>query len=180
MRKKQILFIAEIGIFAAIGLVLDLLAGLYSEAIWPNGGSMTLAFVPIFIMGYKYGLKGGLLTGTVVGVIQLIWSKWLINFPQILLDYVLPNVVLGLVGVVRRFVQNNKPVTQGIYITISIIVVCILRLASLTLSGVLYWETGLVASIIYNGTFTGISCGACIVVTILLMNLLPKDYLTEK
>ena len=179
MRKKQILFIAEVGIFAAVGLVLDLLAGLYSEAIWPNGGSITLAFVPIFIMGYKYGIKGGLLTGTVVGVIQLIWSKWLISFPQILLDYILPYVVLGLVGIIKKLVQNNKPIMQGIYITVSIIIVCLLRLTSLTLSGVLYWETGLVASIIYNGGFTGISCAVSIIVTIILMNLLPKNYLYE-
>ncbi len=177
MRKKQIQFIAEIGIFAAFGLVLDLVAGLYSEAIWPNGGSMTLAFVPIFIMGYKYGLKGGLITGTVVGIIQLIWSKWLINVPQVLLDYVLPNVVLGLVGIVSSKVNSENKTSNIIYISISIIGVCIFRLICLTLSGVLYWETGLLASIIYNGTFTGISCGLSLIVTILLMNLLPKEYL---
>ena len=176
-RKNQILFIAEIGIFAAIGLVLDLVSGIYSEAIWPNGGSMTLAFVPIFIMGYKYGLKGGLLTGLVVGVIQLIWSKWLINVPQVLLDYVLPNVVLGLVGAISSKLKNTTNTNKNIYIIVSVIIVCILRLACLTASGMLYWETGFVASIIYNGTFTGISCGISLIATILLMNLLPKDYL---
>lgn len=179
MRKKQILFIAEVGIFSAIALVLDLVAGIYSEALWPNGGSMTLAFVPIFIMGYKYGLKGGLLTGLVVGVIQLIWSKWLLNVPQVLLDYVLPNVVLGLVGFVSSKVQTSNIKTKSIYIILSIIIVSILRLACFTASGVLYWETGFVASIFYNGTFTGISAGASLIVTILLMNLLPQDYLKE-
>ena len=180
MRKKQILFIAEIGIFSAIALVLDLVAGIYSEARWPNGGSMTLAFVPIFIMGYKYGLKGGLINGLVVGVIQLIWSKWLLNVPQVLLDYVLPNVVLGLVGIVSSKVKESNVKAKIIYITISVIIVSILRLACFTASGVLYWETGFVASIVYNGTFTGISAGASLIVTILLMNLLPKDYLTNQ
>ena len=49
MRKQLIRFIAEVSIFTALGLVLDFVAGLISAAIWKNGGSITLAMVPIII-----------------------------------------------------------------------------------------------------------------------------------
>ena len=51
MRKQLIRFIAEVSIFTALGLVLDFVAGLISATIWKNGGSITLAMVPIIIMG---------------------------------------------------------------------------------------------------------------------------------
>lgn len=181
MRKKLILiiFIAEVSIFTALGLVLDFVAGLISAAIWTNGGSITLAMVPIIIMGYKYGLKGGLTTGLLIGTIQLFWSEYLITVPQVLLDYIVPNVVIGIVGAVAKPVQNTKGIIQILIIIGSIFVVCALRLASLVASGVLYWEAGFGYSITYNGTYTSISMAICMVVVIVLMKKLPKKYLTN-
>lgn len=177
MRKKQIMFIAEVSIFAALGLVFDFLAGLYSGVIWPNGGSITLAFVPIFIMGYRNGLKGGLLTGLLVGTIQLFWSGYMLNFFQVVLDYVLPNVVLGLVGIVSKQVIGEKSIKQALFVAVSILVVCFIRFASLTISGMVYWETGFWASVVYNGGYTLISTIACLIVTVLIINRIPKlDY----
>jgi len=178
MRKNSIRFIAEVSIFAALGLVLDLLAESYSGLIWPNGGSITLAFVPIFIMGYKYGLKGGILTGFLIGTIQLIWSSHLINVAQVALDYIIPNVVLGLVGIVS--LKNKSTLQKNIYIGVSIFVVCLLRLASFVLSGVIYWSTPFWGSVAYNGPFTLISCVVSLIVTIVLENTLYKNnYMNE-
>ena len=126
MRKKQIYFIAEVSIFAALGLIFDFLAGLYSAVIWPNGGSITLAFVPIFIIGYRHGLKGGLLTGLLVGTLQLFWSGYMLNFFQVMLDYVLPNVLLGLVGVVSKQVKESTSWKMVLFVSVSIIVTCFL------------------------------------------------------
>lgn len=173
--RKQILFIVEVSIFSALGLVLDFLAGLYSGYIWPNGGSITIAFVPIFIMAYKYGIKGGLLTGLIIGTIQLLWSSHLINFFQIMLDYIIPNVVLGLVGIKSQKYLHTKTTVKNIYISISILIVSALRLISLVISGVVYWNTPFIASILYNGPFTLFSCIASIIVTIILLNTLFKN-----
>lgn len=170
MRKKQIKFIIEVSIFSALGLVLDLVCGMYCAPVWLNGGSISLAFIPIFIMGYRHGLKGGLLTGFLVGTLQILWSKYLLSLPQVLLDYVIPNVVLGLVGLVHKQVKNNNRLISSIYITISIIFVCLLRLTSLTLSGMWFWETGFIASVIYNGSYTLVSTGICLVLTLILIN----------
>ena len=175
MRKKQIYFIAEVSIFAALGLIFDFLAGLYSAVIWPNGGSITLAFVPIFIIGYRHGLKGGLLTGLLVGTLQLFWSGYMLNFFQVMLDYVLPNVLLGLVGVVSKQVKESTSWKTVLFVSISIIVTCFLRFCSLTLSGMIYWETGFVASVIYNGGYTLISMLVSLVVTPLLIKRIPLN-----
>lgn len=176
MRKKQIQFIAEISIFSALGLALDLIAATYFSFAWLNGGSITLAFIPIFLMGYRHGLKGGLLTGLLIGTIQLFWSQYLYHFIQVLLDYVLPNVVLGLVGIVHKPVSQNKGWKRALYISVSILVVCFLRLFLLTLSGVYYWETGWIASISYNASYTGISTLICLIITLTLVSVLPRNY----
>lgn len=174
MRKKQIYFIAEVSIFAALGLVFDFLAGLYSSVIWPNGGSITLAFVPIFIMGYRHGLKGGLLTGLLVGTIQLLWSGYMLNFLQVMLDYVLPNVLLGLVGIVSNSVKTSKSLKQVVIILISIVISCFLRFTSLTVSGIVYWNTGFVASVLYNGGYTLISMIVSMIVTPIIVMRIRK------
>ena len=63
MKNKELRFIAEIGIFTALGLVLDYAAGWYSNFIFPSGGSISIAMVPIFIIAFRWGLKGGLTVG---------------------------------------------------------------------------------------------------------------------
>lgn len=179
MRKKLIRFVAEVSIFTALGLVLDFVAGLISVPLWKDGGSITLAMVPIIIMGYKYGLKGGLTTGLLIGTIQLFWSKYLITVPQVFLDYIIPNLVIGLVGAVSKPINNTKGVIQILIIIGSIFVVCALRLTSLVASGILYWQAGFAYSITYNGTYTCASMVVSMIIVIVLMKTLPKKYLTE-
>ena len=170
MRKKTIYFIAEVSIFAALALVFDFFASLYSAIIWPNGGSITLAFIPIFIVGYRQGLKGGLICGLLVGSIQLLWSAYMINVFQVALDYILPNVILGIVGVVSKQVLNSKSIKQILIVVLSILVASTLRFLFLTISGVVYWETGFVASVIYNGGYTLFSMIISMILTPILVN----------
>ena len=39
--KEKLIALCEVGIFAAIAFVLDLLASLYSGYLFPNGGSLS-------------------------------------------------------------------------------------------------------------------------------------------
>ena len=65
--KKIILFAAEVAIFSALALALDFICGLYLSFAWLNGGSISIAMVPIFIMCYRWGPKGGFLTALLTG-----------------------------------------------------------------------------------------------------------------
>src|SRR5690606_1335246 len=108
MRNNGVRFISEMGIFIALRLVLALLAGLYSYSIWPLGGSISIAMIPIFIMSFRYGLKGGLVSGFAVGSIQILWGgSGLVHWIQVLLDYTLAYAVVGLAGIYARKIHNE-------------------------------------------------------------------------
>lgn len=171
MRKQIVRFMVEIALYTAISLVLELLCSNFLGFAWLNGGSISIACVPVLIAGYKYGLKGGLLCGALVGFIQLLWSKYLLNPIQIGLDYIIPNLVCGLVGVVGGIVANtnNTKVKRITFIAISIVLVFILRIASTTISGVLFWEFSFWASLGYNATYDLLSCVFDIILVIPLV-----------
>lgn len=171
MKKQMIRFMVEIALYTAISLVLELLCSNFLGFAWLNGGSISIACVPIFIAGYKYGLKGGLLCGLLVGFIQLLWSKYLLNPIQVGLDYVIPNLICGLVGVVGGIVANtnNTKSKRILFVVMSIVLVFVLKIASTTISGVLFWETPFWASLVYNGTYDSISCVLNIILVIPLV-----------
>ena len=62
-KHKTLTFIVECAVFTALAVVLDLLTELLGKFLWVNGGAISLAMVPIILMGYKWGPKGSLLTG---------------------------------------------------------------------------------------------------------------------
>lgn len=171
MRKQIVRFMVEIALYTAISLVLELLCSNFLGFAWLNGGSISIACVPIFIAGYKYGLKGGLLCGALVGFIQLLWSKYLLNPIQVGLDYIIPNLVCGLVGVVGGSIANtnNTKLKRILFIAISIVLAFILRIASTTISGILFWETPFWASLVYNGTYDSVNCVLNIILVIPLV-----------
>lgn len=179
MRKQMVRFMVEIAIYTALSLVLELLCSNFLGFAWLNGGSISIACIPIFVAGYKYGLKGGLLCGLLVGVIQLFWSKYLLNPIQVSLDYVIPNVVAGLVGLVGNVVANtnNSKVKRVVYIAISIALVFILRILSTTISGILYWETPFWASLSYNASYDSLSC---LIDIILVIPLVFNSFIMKK
>ena len=65
----------------------------------PNGGSVTLgAMVPIILMALLYGPEVGFLTGFLYGLIKLILGPYILHPLQVLFDYPLPFMALGLAG----------------------------------------------------------------------------------
>ncbi len=184
MRKQIVRFMVEIALYTALSLVLELLCSNFLGFAWLNGGSISIACVPVLIAGYKYGLKGGLLCGLLVGVIQLFWSKYLINPIQVSLDYILPYLFVGLVGFVSKYVSDNSlsKTKRIIFICISTVVVFILRILSTTLCGFIYWETPFFASLIYNASYDSISCiiDILLVIPLVFNAFIMKDSLANE
>jgi len=175
MKNKTTRMIAEIAIYAALGLALDFVAGLYSAPFWSQGGSISIAMVAIFIAGYRYGVAGGLITGFLVGTIQILWG-YVLGFGQVMLDYIFPYTILGLVGIFANRANNTKGLTQVLWIALPILGVCVVRTLSHVLSGVIYFETPFWASLLYNGPFMAISTPICIVVTVILVQRLKAIF----
>ena len=87
--------LAEIAIFTALATALSLIV-IY---VMPQGGSITLAsMVPIIWLALRRGLKIGIATGILYGIIQFMLLPYAIDPIQVLLDYPLAFAILGLAG----------------------------------------------------------------------------------
>ena len=84
-----------------IGLMLALTVILHNIRLYhmPQGGSITLgAMIPILLIALRYGPVGGYLAGFVYGLINLIQDPYILHPVQVLFDYPLPYMALGLAG----------------------------------------------------------------------------------
>src|SRR5699024_5290972 len=76
----------------------------------PNGGSVTLlSMLPFVLVSFRHGVKWGLFTGFVNSLLQMLLGFWAPPVPtflyflgEVLLDYVLAFMALGLAELVAR------------------------------------------------------------------------------
>lgn len=163
-------FIANVGIFSALGLVFDLLAKVIGIDPWSAGGSISIAMVPIFIMAYYYGVLGGLACGFIVGAVQMLWGSPE-GFLGAMLDYVLPYTCVGLAGLfIYRGKKTNSCATKYLFFVLSMIVAGLLRVFFHTLSGVLLYKATWWASLVYNAPYVLISIGLSAILTSILID----------
>ena len=105
--------LVEIGIFVAIAIVLDLMP-LFKM---PQGGSLSLNMLPIFIIAFKYGVKKGVIAGAVFGIISFILSGYAIHWGSIFFDYIFAFGALGIAGLFKKnALSNNLAFIIGIII----------------------------------------------------------------
>lgn len=185
--NKEIRFIVEVGIFSAIGLVLDYLAGVLTGFIWPLGGSISITMTVILVMAYRWGLKGGLITGLLVGTIQLLWAKssYLIHPIQIILDYPLAYTLVGLAGIYFHKLKKAEATGKLYFITIGALIGGALRTISHIISGYVYFgewvpdyfkDEGLFItwSILYNVGYMLPSIILCLILIIQMVKRVPN------
>lgn len=94
--------LTEIAIFTALAVILDRLT-LFTM---PQGGSITLVMLPIFLVALRRGLGAGLLAGFLTGLIQLIFGGYFLNVFQVFLDYILAYTAVGLLGLAKSSKQT--------------------------------------------------------------------------
>ena len=137
--KIRLLAMVEGALMVALTVVLDLLP----LPSWPQGGSITVAMIPVIYYSYRRGAKWGLMAGLVHAAVQMllgwyappagtIWATLLC----ILLDYVLAFALLGGAELISRpFVKRFRLIGYGI----GALCVTLLRFVCSFLSGVLLW-----------------------------------------
>lgn len=180
MNNKKLLMMTEIAIFAAIGLVLDQL----SFKIVPQGGSISLVMLPIVIIAIRWGLGAGLISGFLVGVLQMMFGAYILHWAQALLDYVVAFTAIGLAGVMRPTIihamKNEKITLQFIYIVAAIMIGGIIRFIAHLLAGVIFFkeyagdQNPWIYSTIYNCTYIIPSIILTAIVAVLLLKASPK------
>lgn len=87
------------GLLLALTLVLSLLP-LYRM---PYGGTITLGgMLPIMLIAFVYGPEVGIMAGFVYGLLNLLLNPYILQPVQVLFDYPLPFMALGLCGFFPR------------------------------------------------------------------------------
>ncbi|QFT90328.1 Thiamine transporter ThiT [Bacillus sp. THAF10] len=189
MKRTNTLFLAEVAIFGALAYLLDLLAGAFSLA---NGGSITISMVPIFIIAFRWGLKGGLLSGLLLGLLQIIIGKIIgVNIVQLLLDYIVAFVGLGLAGIFAKQVTNAAKAEQFkrliVYVTLASFIGCLVRFLAHFTAGIIFFghfapegQPVWLFSLLYNGSYMLPSFILSTIVTILLIRAVPRIFTMNK
>lgn len=158
--------ITQIGISLALATILHIIT-IYHL---PQGGSITPgSMVPLFIMALYYGPKIGIITGLLFGIINLILNPFIVHPVQLLLDYPLAFMVLGVAGFFKNPIIGALVGLTGRFMFHFISgIVFFSSYAPQGMSPYLY-------SVIVNGLFMGVEGIICIVV----ISLLPLNQLFD-
>ena len=86
-------------VYSAVAIALAFVTSNLKLFQAPMGGSVTLfSMFFITLIGYWYGLAGGLTAGFAYGILQLLIDPYIIGVPQLLFDYIFAFGALGLSG----------------------------------------------------------------------------------
>ncbi len=171
--SDRIRALVECAIMVALAVVIDLIP----MPKWPNGGSVSIAAVPIIYISYRRGLGWGLGTGLVYSVIQLLTGWYappagtlLAAAACVLLDYLLAFSAFGAADFFAK-PWKNKLVGWGV----GAVLVNVIRFLCSFLSGWILWDTyapeGVPAwlySLTYNGGYMLPNAVLCAAVIVLL------------
>ena len=84
-----------------IGLMLALTVILHNLRLYhmPQGGSITLGgMIPLLLIAFRYGPVVGYLAGFIYGLMNLIQDPYILHPIQVLFDYPLPYMAIGMAG----------------------------------------------------------------------------------
>ncbi|MBP2077963.1 energy-coupled thiamine transporter ThiT [Oceanobacillus polygoni] len=162
MNTKRTLFLVEVAIFTALALLLDILP--ISFKIWAQGGSVSFAMIPVFIVAFRWGIKGGLLSGFLWGVLQVATGTAYVLVPlQGFIDYAVAFTVLGFAGIfakkIQEAVKSGETEKYLTYITLGVFVGSALRFAAHYVAGIVFFGSAVegqpawLYSLIYNASY---------------------------
>ena len=101
IRREKIDTIARVNtaLLLALAVVLEQLRIFHM----PQGGSVTAgAMVPLLLIAYRYGAGTGMLAGFAYGMINMLQDPFILHPVQVLFDYPLPFMAMGLAGLSRQ------------------------------------------------------------------------------
>jgi len=185
MSSTRTLFFIEVAILTALALTLDILPFLKFK-IWPAGGSISLAMIPVFIIAFRWGIKGGLLSGFLWGILQIaVGDAYILYFWQGVIEYGLAFTVLGFAGLfakqVQEAVKSKDAKSTFLYIALGVFVGGMMRFAGHFFAGWVFFADAAPAdqpawlySFLYNCTYMIPAMIICLLVIFFLFNKQPR------
>ena len=125
MKKKNLYWLVESAVMIALAAVLELVAKMIIPEM-PFGGQVTIvSMLPVVLVGWKYGMGNGLITGfvyslvqmalgvkTISGLIMPASEDYLGSLGNVVLmfifDYIVAYTVLGLGAIYKKKIKNNS------------------------------------------------------------------------
>lgn len=165
-------------VFSAMAMALAMVTSMIKLIDMPMGGSVTLcSMLFICMIGYLFGLRGGLMAAIAYGLLQLIVDPYIISIPQMLVDYIFAFGALGLSGV---FSGKKHGLLWGYLLGV------LDRYFFSFLSGMIffgsyassYHMSALVYSLVYNGAYLGLE--ALITTIIILLPPVSRGFFKVK
>ena len=127
LKNLQTLIESPTTFFALVGVLILIFFGIYSRQIkfstkmlinislllamatvlqyvriyhFPQGGAVTLGgMIPMLLISFRYGATTGFFAGFIFGLINLIQDPFILHPIQVLFDYPLPFMAMGLAGI---------------------------------------------------------------------------------
>ena len=162
MKNKTVLItLIETALMIALAVVLSFVR------VWemPQGGTISLTMLPLFLLAFRRGPWAGIVGGAVYGLVSLIYDGVIYHPMSIFLDYVF---AYGLLGVAGFFKLSGWGITAGVTVGTA------LRYVSSVLSGALLFaeyagdQNPWVYSLGYNATYMLPELVICVVALVLL------------
>lgn len=180
LKIRKIKFTTRMTTLVGLSIALSTVLQLITVFKLPQGGSVTAgSVVPIILIALFYGPEVGFLTGFLFGIINFIVSPFALHPVQVLFDYPLPFMAIGIVGYFRTF--NIKGVLSGV------VVAMFARFACHFISGVVFFgsyapegTSVYLYSLLYNGSYMGAeTIITCVIIAIIPLKLLSKLVLNK-
>jgi len=174
LKIRKIKFTTQM--IALIGMSIALATSLQLITIFklPQGGSVTAgSMIPIVLIALFYGPEVGFLTGFLFGIVNFLLNPFAIHPVQVLFDYPLPFMAIGIVGYFRAC--NIKGILVGVILSM------LARFTCHFISGVVFFGSyangGSVYlySFLYNGSYMGLET----IITCVIIAILPIKRLSQ-
>lgn len=132
----KIMHITRVSLLVSLSIVLSFVK-VFSM---PQGGSITLMFLPLFFINRRYRLLYSTIAVVIVATINVMFDGYFLNPIQVGFDYYFPIFIMTIASA-KRF-EN-----------IRFLIALVIALGFYSLSGYLFFEVPFKASVIYNGTW---------------------------
>lgn len=177
MKKDPIRIMAYMAFYSALYVVLWYVSKLIPFLVMPDGGSIELEYIALFVASYHLGWKKGLGVGALSWLLVFLLGgeKWFVSPIQYCLDYFVPLAVIALSSLWAGHSKYNY--------CLGVVIGMLMKWFSNVMSGVFfYFPEGAAAgswaawtySITYNTWYNLATLIICAIVVPLLINALKK------
>ncbi|MFO6498351.1 MULTISPECIES: energy-coupled thiamine transporter ThiT [Bacillus] len=183
-QSKQLVQLIEIAIMTGIAMILDAISGMFLKM--PQGGSIAIMMIPIFLISFRRGLKAGLMTGLLAGLLQFVTGGLFYVHPiQFLLDYFIAPTAAGIGGLFAGPIRTSAAETAKgklvAYVTLAVFFGSGLKFLAHVISGAVFFANYApkgtpvwIYTLTYNGTYMVPSFVICTIVLCLLLLTAPR------